>query len=278
MLKLDSHQHFWIFDPVRDEWIREDMREIRRDFLPEHLKPLLDENNIVGCLVVQADQSDAETEFLLGLADQHHFIKGVVGWVDLLSPHISEMLDKYGSYAKLKGFRHIVQAEQSGFMLRPEFLRGVTSLTKYGYTFDILVRSEQMEEADELVKLHPEQKFVVDHLGKPDIRRHEIVSWSRDVRKLATNPNVYCKLSGMVTEADHQTWSRDDIYPFIDVVVNSFGPRRLMFGSDWPVCNLAAGYREVYEVVSTYVERLSRAEQQMIWADTAAQFYNLDLS
>ncbi len=278
MLKLDSHQHFWIFDPVRDNWISEDMAKIRRDFLPEDLKPNLDQNDIWGCVAVQAGQSEAETKFLLGLAEQNGFIKGVVGWVDLLSPDIGERLDRYKTLPKLKGFRHIVQTEEPGFMLQPDFLGGIAKLKDYGYTYDILVRSSQIIEATKLVKLNPEQKFVLDHLGKPDIRNRELKSWSDDIKKLAANQNVYCKLSGMLTEADLDSWESQDLYVYMDVVLNSFGAGRVMFGSDWPVCKIAAEYSEVCSIMSSYLNKLSDHEQELIWSGNAVNFYELDIN
>ncbi len=278
MLKLDSHQHFWIFDPVRDNWIMEDMAIIRHNFLPQDLKPILDQNEIAGCVAVQASQSDVETHFLLDLAERNDFIRGVVGWVDLLSSDVGKLLDRYQGFARLKGFRHIVQAEEPGFMLQPDFLRGIACLQEYSYTYDILIRSSQIPEATKLVQRNPRQKFVLDHLGKPDIKSREISSWAGGIKDLAANPNVYCKLSGMVTEADPDSWTREDFFPYIDVVMNSFGAERIMFGSDWPVSNLAARYAELCDVVAAYMEKLSQTEQRRIWAGSAAEFYNLDIS
>ena len=278
MLKVDSHQHFWIFDLVRDTWITEEMVNIRGDFLPDDLKPILDQNNVTACVAVQADQSDAETAFLLDLAEKNSFIKGIVGWVDLRSADLREQLEHYRVFDKLKGFRHIVQAEEPGFMLEPAFLKGVAALKDYGFTYDILVGSSQIREAAKLVELNPGQNFVLDHLGKPPIKSREIHAWSADIAELAAHENVYCKLSGMVTEADPDNWRPAHLYPYMDIVLNAFGVRRVMFGSDWPVCKLAAEYDEVCDLTDSYLESLSVNEQELIWAGNAIKFYKLDIN
>ncbi len=278
MLKVDSHQHFWIFDPVRDSWISEDMAVIREDFLPGDLKPILDRNAISGCIAVQADQSEAETTFLLDLAEDNSFIKGVVGWVDLRSAELAKSLEHYQAFPKLKGFRHIVQAEEPGFMLQPAFLKGVSALKTFGFTYDILVRSSQIGEATKLVELNPGQHFVLDHLGKPPIKNNEIKAWSADIENLAAHENVCCKLSGMVTEADLIHWKPADLHPYMDIIMNAFGANRVMFGSDWPVCKLAAEYDEVFDITHSYLEKLTLNEQELIWAANAIEFYKLDIN
>jgi L-fuconolactonase len=275
MLKLDSHQHFWIFDALRDSWITDDMEVLRQDFLPGDLQPLLDQNGISGCVAVHADQSEAETVFLLDLADQHDFIKGVVGWVDLQSADLRKRLDHYSKFPKLRGFRHVVQAEPSGFMLQADFLRGIAALKDYGYTYDILIRAHQLREAINLVERNPRQLFVIDHLAKPNIRTGEISSWAFDIYRLASFQNVYCKLSGMVTEADLRAWTYEDIYPYLSTILQAFGPDRVMFGSDWPVCRLAADYREVHDLLHEYVHLLDQKDQDKIWAENAIEFYGL---
>ena len=253
MLKIDSHQHFWEFNPLRDNWITEDMSVIRRNFLPSDLKPLLDADGISGCLAVQADQSEAETKFLLGLAEEYRFIKGVVGWTDLCAPDVEERLEQYRGFNKLKGFRHILQAEKPEFMQDPGFLHGISVLKNYGFTYDILVYPHHLPEVIKLVGRNPDQAFVLDHLAKPCIKNGEINGWSDDIRVLATHQNVYCKLSGTVTEADHKSWKKEDVFPFLDVVFDAFGPENLMFGSDWPVCQLAAEYSTVCRLLSDYL-------------------------
>lgn len=283
MEKVDAHQHFWKFDPVRDSWITEEMEVIRHDFLPHDLKPLLDANGINSCVAVQADQSEKETDFLLGLATENDFIKGVVGWTDLCAENIQERLEYYSQFPLLKGFRHILQAEPVEFIQKPEFQRGVASLKSYGFTYDILIYPKHLGVTPDLIRTvtpdlirgNNDQKFVIDHLAKPDIKNGTFSDWESNIKELATHENVYCKLSGMVTEADHKHWKKEDIYPFMDKVFEYFGPERLMFGSDWPVCLLAADYSMVCGLVKEYLDKLSVTEQEMIWGRNATLFYNL---
>lgn len=278
MLKIDSHQHFWVFDPIRDNWITEDMAAIRRDFLPGDLKPILEDNHVSACVAVQADQSEKETLFLLDIAERNEFVKAVVGWVDLCSPDITERLNYFQQFPKIKGFRHIVQAEKKGFMLEKSFLDGLAKLKRYEFTFDILVRSSQIQEAIKLVERNPDQKFVLDHIGKPGIKGKDRNNWADDIKSLALHQNVYCKLSGLVTEADPDNWKYIDLYPYMEIALNAFGVNRLMFGSDWPVCKLAGEYEQICEIVSAFVGKLSTAEQELIWSENAIDFYNLKIS
>lgn len=276
MPKIDSHQHFWKFDPIRDAWIDEPMAAIQRDFEPDDLKPLLDKNGIDGCVVVQADQSEAETAFLLGNANDYEFIKGVVGWVDLCSPAIYDRLDYYSRFKKLKGFRHVLQGEADrALMLKPPFMNGIRKLKKYDFTYDILIYPDQLQYVPEFVKAFPHQQFVIDHIAKPYIKDKKIIDWAKDMKALGEFENVYCKVSGMVTEADWKGWMPDDFTPYLDVVFETFGPKRLMFGSDWPVCNVAGGYDKVVGIVKNYASRLSANEQADIWGNTATAFYML---
>jgi len=276
MPRIDAHQHFWKFDPVRDAWIDDSMKRIQRDFYPQDLKILLDANGLNGCVVVQTDQSDAETEFLLSLAWQYKFIRGIVGWIDLEAPDIAERLAQSAHNKTLKGFRHVLQAEkQRDFMLRPAFMNGVGELQKYGYTYDILIYPDQLPFVKHFVAKFPDQPFVIDHLAKPYIRKGEIDAWRHDMRELATFPNVYCKVSGLVTEADWVMWKTPDLVPYIDAVVEAFGVPRLMYGSDWPVCLVAAEYQQVFEVVKDYFASFTKTEQEQIFGTTATKFYKL---
>ena len=275
MEKVDAHQHFWNFDPLRDSWITEDMEVIRHDFLPHDLKPLMDANGLNSCIAVQADQSENETDFLLGLASENEFIKGVVGWIDLCADTIHERLEHYSQFPKLKGFRHILQAEPIEFILKPEFQRGITALQVYGFTYDILIYPQHLPVIPDLIRGGNEQKFILDHLAKPNIKNGTSATWAADLKKLAFHKNVFCKLSGMVTEADHKTWRKEDIYPYMDKVLEFFGPERLLFGSDWPVCRLAASYGQVCDLMNAYLERLTIHEQELIWGKNAALFYKL---
>lgn len=275
MVKLDSHQHFWNYNPIRDNWITEEMEVIRHDFLPSDLKPLLDANGIQGCVAVQADQSEAETDFLLGLASEHDFIQAVVGWVDLCTEWIHERLEYYSQFPKLKGFRHILQAEAPEFILQPEFQRGIAALQNYGFTYDILIYPKHLPHSLKLVQAHPGQLFVIDHLAKPDIKNGRFEGWDVGLKAIAAHDNAYCKLSGMITEADMKTWTKADVFPFMDKAFEAFGAERLMFGSDWPVCKLAGEYEQVCELVDEYLSKLSIAEQEMVWGKNAMNFYKL---
>jgi L-fuconolactonase len=276
MHRIDSHQHFWKFDPVRDAWINESMAVIQRDFLPPDIQPLLSNNGIDGCVAVQADQSEAENKFLLDLANQHDYIRGVVGWIDLQSGNIQEQLSQYSQYKKLKGFRHILQGEkQRDFMLRPAFKHGIAALHAFGFTYDILIFPDQLKYSKAFINAFPYQPFVIDHISKPYIKDKKIEEWKSDITALAQFSNVSCKISGMVTEADWKNWKNEDFRPYLDVVVEAFGVKRLMFGSDWPVCLVAGSYSEVVTLVSEYFSGFSKDEQGAFFGGNAVKFYNL---
>jgi L-fuconolactonase len=276
MKKIDSHQHFWHYHPVRDAWITKEMAAIKKDFLPADLLPVLRQNGFDGCVAVQADQSEEETDFLMSLAEKNEFIKAVVGWVDLRAENLEEKLLHYSSQNKVKGFRHVLQGEaQRDFMLREDFLSGLSLLHKYNFTYDILIHQDQMPFVPQLVQRFPTQRFVLDHLGKPPIKKGEIAQWKRDAQALAAHKNVWCKVSGMVTEADWLNWKKDDFTPYLDVVTDAFGMDRLMFGSDWPVCLVAASYKEMLSIVSDYFSRFSIPEQEQFFGGNAIQFYQL---
>ncbi len=276
MLRIDSHQHFWKYDPVRYDWIDDSMSVIQKDFLPEDLAPILNANGFDGCITVQSHQSEEENEFQLANAEQHSFIKGVVGWVDLQSPKIEERLDYYRQFEKLKGFRHILQGEsQRDFMLRPAFLNGISLLKKNGYTYDILILPDQLQYTAAFVAQFPDQRFVIDHIAKPNIRQKELKEWEKDIKAIAAFENVYCKVSGMVTEADWQNWQPADFNNYLEVVTDSFGTSRLMYGSDWPVCKVAADYEQVVNIVKDYFSAFSKTEQQAFFGGNAIEFYNI---
>lgn len=275
-MTLDAHQHFWRFNAARDAWITGEMAAIRRDFLPEHLAPELRANQVHGTVAVQADQSEEETRFLLDLAEHHPSICGVVGWVDLRSDRVAERLKFFSQFPRLCGFRHIVQAEPDDrFMLREDFRRGVGRLAGFGFTYDLLVYPRQLPAAAELVAEFPAQKFVLDHIAKPPIKSHEIAGWENSIRQLAAHSNVYCKLSGLVTEADWKSWRAEDFKPYLDVVFDGFGTERLMFGSDWPVCLLAASYGQVKQLIADYTKALPQADRDKIFGLNAGRFYGL---
>jgi L-fuconolactonase len=273
--RIDAHQHFWRFDPVRDAWITDEMSVIRRDFLPGQLEPLLAAHGIDGTVAVQADQSEGETEFLLGLAERHPFIKGVVGWVDLKAADLPDRLEHFSQFDHLRGVRHIAQAEPDDFLAREEVVRGVGRLQEFGLTYDILVYAHQLPAALALVERLPDQPFVVDHCAKPRIRDGMVEPWATHMRELARHPNVYCKVSGLVTEAEWSRWRPADMRPYLDVVFEAFGVGRLMFGSDWPVCLLGGRYARVTELIERYTEPLSPDELEDLFGGTAIRFYGL---
>lgn len=273
---IDAHHHFWIYDTQRDSWINDSMSVLKNDFLPEDLLPVINELGISGTIAVQADQSIEETEFLLSLAGKFDFIKGVVGWIDLQSTELEEQLISYKSNKMLKGFRHILQSEKErSFMLRNEFIKGVRLLEKYGYTYDILIYKDQLKFIPEFLSECNNQRFVLDHLAKPDIKNKEIIEWKKDMMQLKNKPNLYCKLSGFVTEADWKNWKPKDFKDYFDIVIDVFGTDRILFGSDWPVCLLAASYKEVFQIVKDYFSSYSKEEQQKVFASNAISFYNL---
>ncbi|MFT3903615.1 MAG: amidohydrolase family protein [Niabella sp.] len=278
MLKIDAHQHFWHYDPVRDSWITNDMKKIRRDFLPEDLAPVLSENGMDGCMVVQSDQSPAETMFQMGNALENDFIKGVVGWVDLRAKDIDEQLAFLSNFKKLKGFRHILQGEADrSLMLKKKFMNGIAHLDKYHFTYDILIFPDQIKAAAKLAAAFPYQKFILDHIAKPPIHRGEIEAWAKDIRYLAANENVACKVSGMVTEASWKSWKQSDFQPYLDVIVEAFGMKRLLFGSDWPVCLLSATYKQVKGICNKYFKSFSGAEKDDFYGGNAIRWYGLDV-
>lgn len=274
--RIDAHQHFWKFDPLRDSWITDDMSVLQRDFLPEDLQPLLEKNGMDACVVVQSDQSEAENVFQLENARKHDFIKGIVGWIDFQAENAEERLAYYSRYPKMKGFRHVLQGEADrALMLHPEFKRGISKLSRFGYTYDILIFPDQLRYAKEFVATFPNQPFVIDHLAKPNIKEKDITAWKKDIMAVAEHENVYCKISGMVTEADWKHWENHDFVPYLDVVVEAFGPKRIMFGSDWPVCQLAASYQQVICLVKDYFSSFTTTEQALFFGGNASAFYRL---
>ena len=252
------------------------MKVIQRDFLPSDLLPILQKNNIDGCISVQADQTEDETDFLLELSNNHDFIRGIVGWVDLRANNIFERLEHYSQFKKLKGFRHIVQGEtDTEFMLRPKFKNGITALALYDFTYDILIYHYQLEQTIQFVMLFPNQKFVLDHLGKPDIKSGEYALWQTNIKKLALHQNVFCKISGMTTEGEWDDWKPYDFNVYLDTIVKAFGTDRLMYGSDFPVCTLAATYEAQLNIIIVYFSTFTNLEKKKIMGDNASKFYGI---
>ena len=275
-MRIDSHQHFWNYNPQKHAWINEEMLILRKDYLPEQLQEVYSKNQIDGCVAVQADQSEVENLFLLDLAEQYNFIKGVVGWVDFRAPKVQGRLEYFSHYKKLKGFRHVVQGEADpNFILRHEFKAGISLLEKYNFTYDLLVYPHQLGASLEFVRLFPNLKIVIDHLAKPYIKDGFFDGWANQMRAIAKYENVYCKISGMVTEADWKNWTPAHFKPYLDVVVETFGMQRLLFGSDWPVCLLAASYEQMLHLVEDYFKSFSPDEKKRFFGQNAVDFYHL---
>lgn len=300
---IDAHQHFWRYNAEAYGWIGEDMAVLKRDYLPPDLRSLQQtlalkgdrQIPVEGTVAVQARQTLEETRWLLELADAHPFIKGVVGWVDLRSPHLREQLAELTRHPKLVGVRHVVHDEEDDcFMLREAFVRGIGMLAEFDLTYDLLLFPKHLPVAGTLVAQFPNQRFVLDHIAKPPIREgtrkrwdalerkcnpppNALEPWATDIRKLAAFPNVFCKVSGMVTEADWAHWRPEDFTPYLDVVFAAFGAERLMIGSDWPVCTVAGRYAEVMQIVIDYLDQRTEAEQEAVLGQTATTFYHLDV-
>jgi L-fuconolactonase len=273
---IDSHQHFWLFDEVRDSWITPKMEAIRRDFLPEDLHNILLDNQVDGCIAVQVDQSVAETDFLLQIAEAHEFVCGVVGWIDFLSDNLIQKLEDYSQFEKLKGFRHITQGQPDGYLIHPHFVKGVGALAAFDYSYDILIYPDQLKEAYLFASQIPHVRFVLDHIAKPYIKVGKMEPWETDIRRLAQLPNVYCKISGMVTEAKWDGWHSSDFKAYLDVVFEAFGVDRLMFGSDWPVCLVASDYGNVKNILHQYLSDFSESDRKKIWGLNAKSFYKIE--
>lgn len=275
-MRIDAHQHFWRYRPEAYAWIGEGMEVLRGDFFPPELSRLLKENGFDGCVAVQSEQTEEHSSFLLGLAEKYDFIKGVVGWVDLSSDDIHEKATAFRDSSKMKGFRHILQDEsRRDMMLNPAFISGLRAIGRLGFTYDVLVHGDQLKFIEELLPQCPDQLFVLDHLGKPPIKSGEIEDWKKTMNELSRFENLHCKISGMVTEADWQEWQSADLVPYLDCVVEAFGVDRLMFGSDWPVCLLAADYGEVISIVENYFSSFTETEREKIFGENAIAFYKL---
>jgi L-fucono-1,5-lactonase len=273
---IDSHQHFWKYNTQDFDWITDEMPVIKKDFLPDALYPTLQKNDVEGCVAIQVNQTEKENNFFLNLAEEFDFIKAVVGWVDLMSDDIEEKLAYWHQHKKIKGFRYILQGEKDrALMLQPSFKNGISCLTRYNFTYDVLIYPDQLVYALALAARFPNQKFVIDHLAKPYIRFGDIEQWKEDISQFKIFENVYCKISGMVTEANRNDHSLQTFQPYLDVVTATFGTKRLMFGSDWPVCLVAASYNKVLQIVKDYYFSFSADEQNDIFSNNAIAFYNL---
>jgi len=276
MTKIDAHHHLWKYSVQEYDWIDDNMKVIRRDFLPADLKQALASGGIDGAVTVQARQTLEETDWLLGLAAKNDFMRGVVGWVPLKDPKIATILERYHGQKKLKGIRHVLQGEKDpNYALAADFQRGIEALKPAGLVYDILIFERQLPQAIQLVDRNPSQVFVLDHIAKPRIKEHAMSPWTENIRKLAQRKNVYCKISGMVTEADYQHWAPADLHPYFEIVLEAFGPKRLMFGSDWPVALVGVQYKQWVDTVKNATKRLSADEQARFWGGTAIEAYKL---
>ena len=275
-MKIDSHQHFWLYEADEYPWIDDDKGALKVDYLPDDLTPLMSESGIDGTVAVQARQNLRETEFLLELADGYDYIRGVVGWVDLRAPDVAAQLERFAQHPRMVGVRHIVHDEADDhFILGGSFLEGMAQLKPYNLTYDLLLFPRHLQVAIDVVRRFPDQAFVLDHISKPFIKDGILEPWKSEIRQLASFDNVWCKVSGMVTEAAWKKWTQENYRPYLDVVFDCFGVDRLMFGSDWPVCTLSGSYSEVVGIVRTYIEALSDDERTKIMGGNAAAFYGL---
>ena len=275
-MRIDSHQHFWVYDSGQYPWMTDELAALRSDHLPGDLQAELDQVGLDGSVAVQARQSLEESRWLLELADQHDSIKGVVGWVDLRLDAVEEQLAEFASHPKFVGVRHVVQDEPDDqFMLRPEFIRGISKMKAFDLRYDILIFPRQLPAAIELVKQFPEQPFVLDHIAKPLIKVGTLMPWEAQIRELAQFENLTCKVSGMVTEAEWEQWVPGDFRPYLDVVFEAFGEDRLMYGSDWPVCRLGGEYGRIYRLAEEYVSQFSAEAQAKFFGGVASAFYGL---
>ena len=275
-MSIDAHVHFWHYTKDEYEWIDDRMAALRRDFLPADLAREMATSGIDRCIAVQARKSLEETDWLLKLADQYSQIAGVVGWVDLQAPDVRDQLERYALNSKLVGIRHIVQSEPDDrFLVRPSFCRGISLLEDLELAYDVLIYPKHLPAAADFISRFKAQRFVIDHLAKPKIRAHEIDEWERRMRVIATFPHVYCKVSGLVTEADWSHWNPHDFRPYLDVVFDCFGPYRIIAGSDWPVCTVAASYASTVGILTDYLATRSDQERVAVMGGNAERFWNL---
>jgi L-fuconolactonase len=275
-MRVDAHQHFWNYHPSEYGWIDPAWNVLRRDFLPADLLPELTRHKLNGSIAVQARQSLEETGWLLKLADENKSILGVIGWVDLCSPLVHVQLQEFSKHSKFRGVRHVIHDEpDDDFMLRDDFRHGIGCLEEFKLPYDLLIFPRHLANTVRFVNEFPGQVFVLDHIAKPDIRHKVLSPWCDGIRELASFPNVYCKISGMVTEAKWNGWHPDDFNAYLNVVLEAFGPDRLIFGSDWPVCLLAASYTGVLQLVTDYFRNLSSAQQENILGGNATRVYSL---
>lgn len=272
---IDTHVHFWNYHPVKDAWINEDMGVIRKDFAPKNLMRVYSELQIEGCIAVQASQTEDENKFLLDLAAQSDLIKGIVGWIDLKDDNLTDRLNYWHNFKLIKGWRHILQAEKPDFFKQKDFISGLKALKDYQYTYDLLIYHNQFPELLDLVAQIPDQALVLDHCGKPDVKQQNLKTWANHLKILAQNPNVYCKISGLLAEADWKNWTEKEIFNCFDVVFEHFTPQRVLYGSDWPVMLISRPYDVWFKLVYKYTQQFTQKEQKLIFGENAKAFYRL---
>ena len=274
---IDAHVHFWDYDPVRDAWINEEMAVIKRNFTPADAQKTFATHGVTGCIAVQADQSDHETRFLLRLAAENPIIRAVVGWIDFTDDALEEKLAAYKHETRLKGFRHIIQgATDEQYFQNKKFLQGMAHLSSWNYSYDLLIYHDQLPQSIRFTEKYPDQRFILDHMAKPPIKHQQWKAWKEGIRQLAMNPNMYCKVSGMITEANWQRWSYQDLEPYLDTVAEYFGTDRLCYGSDWPVALVAGNYSRVIQVVHQFLQQVTAAEREKVLSLNTKTFYKLD--
>jgi L-fuconolactonase len=274
-MKIDAHHHFWKYSALEYGWIEDAMEVIRRDFFPADLKKEVNAAGFDGVITVQARQTLEETRWLLSMAAQNDFIKGVVGWVPLTDSSAYRDLESLAQNPRLCAVRHVVQSEPDGFLLREDFNSGVSVLRELDLAYDLLILERQLPEAIAFVDQHPQQVFVLDHLAKPRIKEQMLDPWRQNLQELARREHVYCKVSGLVTEADFASWDEVQLRPYFEIALESFGPSRLIFGTDWPVCLAACSYRRWCDIVGRFTSALSAEERADIFGGTAERAYGL---
>jgi L-fuconolactonase len=275
-MRIDAHQHYWDVTRLDYPWMPPGDSILRRNYLPEDLEPVLRDHHFDGSVVVQANVVMEETWWLLDLAARHESIKGVVAWVDLTDPAVGATLDACGKHPKFKGVRHIVHDEPDvRWLLREDVVRGLKELAARGIPYDLLLRPAHLPLIPELADRVPGLKMVIDHIAKPPIAAHVREPWDRDMERVAQIPGMHCKISGMITEADHAEWKTDDLRPYVQHVLKLFGPDRLMFGSDWPVCRLAGSWKRVLAAFTQACGPVPQVEREKILGGTAERFYGL---
>jgi L-fuconolactonase len=276
MTIIDTHHHFWKYSAAEYGWINDEMKTIRRDFLPADLKKTLDGAGVSGAISVQARTTVEESDWLLSMAEKHDFLRGVVGWVPLTESDVEKHLERLATHKKFKGVRHVIQGEpDDNYILRPDFNAGIKKLLKYKLRYDILIFERHLKPSIRFVDQHPNQMFILDHVAKPKIKERILSPWREDMIELGKRPNVYCKISGMITEADWTKWSSADLAPYLDTALQAFGPKRLLFGSDWPVMLVAGQYKPWVDLVKQTIKRYSAAEQEQILSKNAIEAYGL---